>query len=1290
MQTLVKRLSLPGLLILSLVACRGGGRRSGDLPVPVDPRMEETAGQSPAPSVLPSALAEPIEVKPIPLLPRLPEVVPRAPELIKDVADVVDLNSDLPVTRKRCNDANFGRGNLEACLLGSNVISRFDSFSLQFSLTRSVGRVPEELLRKLLEKNFTLTETDGPAIEGRFVWKDLRTLMFDPIQELKPNTRYKLTIRSESRDSLRPKSNQGRILSPFESEFETGSAFFMTHVLNGKALPTNRGLSLDSRQSPKLVIETRLDDGNRARRLSLRRLGSAQERVICDGNCTVSSVRIDLSGDDLSPVAGLNSYEYKIVGNKNEEVYRQFSFAWGQINTKPEQAIEGGVFAAVDRENGLKSIGKLVGNFAAGRFTMDYRDESGVVHPKLSFNDIIRFRRERSENSVPAPCDSRSGSRFEYLQNLGPYCGLKVEGSTGVLGGALGQVSYKAVTDIYVTDMQVIQEEGNVEAKLIPERENLRMHLGIKKYKGRLRIVLKINEAKYFGAIPVPGATGYFFYDTDFNLTGPMRDTIAKTDVTIENGRLRLKIRGSDNFDLKKPIQGDESTATYFNTDPWIKNTNVSAVKPIDESRGLWAKLVNFVVNQAVNDQVDDFRPQIINGTARDIIQVVATNTLNTLVEQIKAGLQIFLPAHLPAPIDRTKIQVSGQLGRSISNLVLEDNSYLTTSMQLNLKSLVENPLSIPKSLEGSVGFIQTPNGQRAPSALRSSENFGGGSLLSVSLDVANQALYDIWRQGMIGLKVDDAFVDKIETFAVFDPTNQANGKEILLAEFLPKLMGSDITRMQGLDVNGKKVLMEKGDKISITLEPRLAPFLKVKRSPRSDGRDDLRFALGLSDMNMTIEGRHGDQRYAIAKLRFSATADSMLKFVPYQNPMRHPEFSGLGALSVQVESEATGLDYMVEVLEGPDANSFAIDTSKLRSTINDMVDRLFIPLLNDGLREVPLTGLRTCGIELDASQMEFVPLPRSTDTPFLLLKAPLKNYDFAGHCDLMPDLKSPLPPLPAIVDRPEENPDANEPTRPDGSGNTSRLDLGVNFSLIPWDLNGRGKAPEIEQTCKSQVFFDVSCAVASVEYEKENGRLKLDERGRPIYNYTHIKLATLVPKSAYKLRGAEPSVEAQFFNFPKWMEYVQGAEDNIVMKDSIAMSDVETQYGVFKRHYVDFETNSPKASGFIPIRDVTLHRVLDVPFDGAEVTTEFFVDTSLNVAVPKGKAPLRGAEGLDYHVGNIHIYDCGKLSWCGDSGQWLVLYDSKLRPNDKSLPEDVVPYLRAGLNAIIAGMFPL
>lgn len=1218
--------------------------------------------------------------------------LPTSDEVLKTAVQPTNINDDIPVSSRTCSDPNFGKAGLEACIkIDSGArMSRFSSITIQFSLARVAGRAPEEILKDSIATNFEFSDPSGKAVEGLLLWKDSRTLVFDPKGELASDGDYRLRIQSAAGDSKRPRSSQGRILAPFSYNLSTQAAFSATFAINGQPLPSDRGLMMLSKDVPQVKLRADLEQFQEAKTIILRRLGSKEKVVLCSENCDKGRFELNLTGAALAPQLGLNSYEVHISGRNGEEVHKHLSFGWGDVNTEPNAPIPGGVFAALDREDGLKALSTLVGNFAAGRFTMDYRDEEGKVAAKQTFNDIIRYKRSTYRRSIPSDCDRGANTDFEYLQNLGPFCKMNVEGSTPLLAGFAGKVKYKALTDIYVTDMQVIQEEGNVDAQMIPNRDNMELHLGAKKFKGKLKIILRVDEARYLGALPIPGATGYFIYETEFVLDGPMRETIAKANMTVAQGRLKIRLNGAEGFNMKEPVQGSPQSSIYFDTKKWTDNVQVSKVNQIDESSGLWAKLVNFVVNQAVNEQVNNFKPQIVNGIARDILQVVAPNALNTLIEQMKVGLQIFLPAHLPPPLDKTKLQLTGQLGTSLSYAVTEHNSYLLGSIQMGMKTLLDNnPNGKPSDMQGPNGFFRTKNGQAAPSPLGAVQSGAPGSLLSVSMDTANQALYDFWKQGVLNLKIDSAFIDRIETFAVLDPTNENNGREILLAEFLPKLMGSDITRMRGIGEDGKPITMDKSDKISIVMNPRLPPHLRLKPVPRDDGNLDTRFVLDLSDMQMRIQGLHEGRRYTIVTMRMSMTGNSTIRFVPYKNPMRHPEFSGLGALSLMIDKDPESLDFMVDVEDGS-ANSFALDTVRLRDTVSDMVDQLFIPLLNDGLREVPLTGLRMCGVELDASNIELMPLPASVTSPFLVLRAPLKTYPFSGHCDLLPDLTSPLPPLPPEPEVPEpETPTNPEPNDPTPGGPAQQGELDMNFAKIPWPLNSQGTVPEVAEECKSQIFFDVSCPIASVEYEKEGGVLKKDERGRPIYAYTHIVLSTLVPKDVYKLRGAAPSIESQFFNFAKWADYVLGAEDSIVFKDSIPMADMETQYGTFKRHYVDFETNSPKASGFIPIRNVTFHRVLENAYQGAEVTTEFFVNTSSKVDVPAGKKALSGAEGLEFHVGNTHILDCGKVSWCQDSGQWLVIYDSKLRPEDTSIPEDVLPYLKAGLNAIIAGMFP-
>jgi hypothetical protein len=419
----------------------------------------------------------------------------------------------------------------------------------------------------------------------------------------------------------------------------------------------------------------------------------------------------------------------------------------------------------------------------------------------------------------------------------------------------------------------------------------------------------------------------------------------------------------------------------------------------------------------------------------------------------------------------------------------------------------------------------------------------------------------------------------------------------------------------------------------------------------------------------------------------------STLDFKAYSNPKKLKAFEDVGALSLLIDRSADSLDFMVEVLEGPEANPFGFDTEKLRSAVNSMVDELFLPLVNDTLRELPLTGLKTCGLELDAAGMAFMPVPQQHAATTLVLKAPITSYPYSGHCDLKPDIPANPEPLPD----PEPEPSPTPTPTPGPGGNPGDADgepvpytLSMDFSQIPWQLGNSGDLPPVEEECRTQVFYDVSCASARVVYRMKNGVVEKDERGRPIYDYTLIRLFTLVSKDQYQLRrGDQPSVEGQFFDFDRWPEYAQGFEENLIFHESIRMRPVKTQYGVFLRHYVDYESNSPKASGFIPIRNVTMHRLLDRPFTDAEVSTEFFVDLSTDVPIPEGRRPLRKAEGLDYHIGNMHIVDCGKQAWCNDSSQWLMIYDSKLRPEDKSIPEDVVPYLKAALNSIVAGMFP-
>ena len=89
---------------------------------------------------------------------------------------------------------------------------------------------------------------------------------------------------------------------------------------------------------------------------------------------------------------------------------------------------------------------------------------------------------------------------FSYIGELGPFCDIKVEGSS-----LAGTVRYKAVTDIYVTEMIVDGEEGNLDISFQSFEEFLDISAKVKKFRGKLKILIHISEAKSFG-IRVPAA----------------------------------------------------------------------------------------------------------------------------------------------------------------------------------------------------------------------------------------------------------------------------------------------------------------------------------------------------------------------------------------------------------------------------------------------------------------------------------------------------------------------------------------------------------------------------------------------------------------------------------------------------------------------------------------------------------------------------------------------------------------------------------------------------------------
>ena len=1186
----------------------------------------------------------------------------------------------LPSSSKLCSDSSFGKDGLEACLTEDpSQASIYNNLEIQFSLSRKRGE--QELIKKdLVEANFSLIDSHDRPVDGRIYWLSDRVMSFDPTEALRSDEAYRLRIESNPSDDKRPHSNFKRALSPYSFTFKSPAPNTLRLSINDIEANSSRGIILDHEEFPleNLVITAELLSSQSLAAIRIRRLGSQSKLVLCKQTCPTSMELSLADHKQLRPQTGLNTYIYELEDQNGKKSHHHISFNWGRLAQDPDRDFERGLVAAVDRSS-LDTLGHLVSNFAAGKFTLDYIDESGQVQSHKTFNDIIRINERNFKKERPDHCLGQSDKDFSYIGDLGPFCNIVASGQSPMIGGLLGSVNYSAIADIYVKNLEVTEQENNLSMGIHPRDGYMDMDLKVKEYKGTLRIVLHVTEAKYIFGLPVDDAVGYFTFETDFVLSGQPRSTLAKAKAWNDRGNQKIRINGIDSANLKKSVNGSPESLDYFDTKQWHDGTQVKKARMIADYQGPWTSLVNLILTQALNSKVDEFKPEIVNGMARDMIQVVASKLLNTNIQQLKSGLTVPFPDFLPSPLNKINASVKGQLSGKISI----DEGYLSTGLKGKLSLNPPQGLAKTPPAAGFDSFLmQSPKGFAVPHPLRAGPVESPGSLLSVDIDLLNQALYQAWKQGILNLTVDKAFVETIEGIAVFDPVNATNGKEILFAEFIPKLMGRRIDRMIGLDPYGATLTMDKEDIINIQLKPLLPPILKMEMKKEA-GRLKPRFILEMGDMVMNIKGLRDGTSYKIASLKTSVRSESKISFGAYSNPFFKQRFSGVGAVSIQVLGDVKSLDFAVQAYEDKGENPFAIDIQKLRNAVADMVDSLFIPLVNDGLRELPLDGLRTCGIELDAAQIKILDLAENTKIPYIRVQAPLKSYEFSGNCQLQPDFETQRPPLPP---KPDDKGDEIVPL-PD-NGQSYPLDM--DFTRLPFQLNGSGRIPEVAKNCRSNLFFEASCASASVVYfEDENGEPILDARGRKSYHYTSVQLLSLVRKDEYQVRaGSGPSIEGKFFDFNSWGDYVADFRDNIVFHESIGMKEVNTDLGTFLRHYTDYETNSPKASGFIPIRTVTYHRVLDQAFQGAEISTEFFANTSKLVETPEGRPILKGTEGVDFHTGNIHIVDCGTLDWCSDDSQWLVIYESQISPEDKSIPEDVLPYLKRGLNSIMAGMF--
>jgi hypothetical protein len=1181
-----------------------------------------------------------------------------------------------------CQDPGFGKQGLEVCFAGeSTLISRFSGLPLKFALR--LNQRGNELIKASIEDNLSLKDQSGQAYAGAIFWEDGRTVVVKPDEPLPADTEFKLAVTNLRTTANRPRTTGGDLVRPFTIRLRTKAGFAMTHQVNGQSLANQeRSLIIDAASEPTVQLTSTLAEATAAQRIELEKVGHTGTVQLCDHDCP-SRFTTNLHNTPLAPTAGLNTYRYLIHTPWDRVEERHVSFIWGPLAADPDAARPGSIQVSLDDQYGFPAVASLLESFIAGDFQLEIAQNGQPV--PYRFNDLLQRNERGFPVDAPDRCQRHGEREFTYIGDLGPFCGIPVSGSSGIIGD-FGKVNYRARADIYVTSMRLKEDPNNVALSFQPFDDYLGIDLKARQFAGTLKIIVQVDDTRLAG-IPVPGTKGQYEFETTFEMDGPPRQALAHTTMQIDQGQVRLSINGLNAFDLDIPLNGDRTSSRFFATKEWSDHVVVADPEPLAADQGLWAQIVNAIVLKAVRENVPTLTPRIVNGIARDMIQVVAPQPLNSILHQVSQGLEIPFPFYLPEPLSQLRVRLNGQLEAPLQfQRSGFQPGFLSSSMQGNLELMTDGLLTAPPAVMGPESYVEIRDpAQPLPKPHTLWPEQPKGPLVAVDANLLNQMLFRFWQEGLFELSIDRDFTRYIEAFAVFDPDKQSTGKEVFLIEFVPKLLGQDIDHLQTTTADGRTLTMRRDDQVSLELSMGLPPVLKLQAAPEESHIPRLQLAAG--DVYLTIRGHQGDESYPIVRLKMALSSVSELAFRPYSNPFERDYFNGVGALNLNILSDPDNLDYSLEVLSGKANNPFGLDTRKLERVVQEMVDDLFVPLFNDALREVPLTGLKSCGLELVADQIRLRAAPDIAQSQTLLIEAPIRSYPFHKVCRLKPDFTPPADlELPPIDDEP-----GSPPPEPEVPSNPGAYQFDMNVDRLPFTIGGTDQVTEVPARCRNDVFFELSCAEADVIYQTDaQGRPITDERGQKIYDYTEVQLFALVDKTRYALRrGNDPSVEGQFFAFDQWPSYVAGHEDEIEMKESLKMEPITIPAGRFERHYVDYAINSPKASGFIPIRNVTLNRVLPQAFTGAQVSTEFFVDTSSYVPTPAGRADLAGAYGIDFHVGNIHVIDCADRDWCGDDNLWLVIYDSRLRPEDTSIPEDVVPYLKSALNAILSGMFP-
>lgn len=662
-----------------------------------------------------------------------------------------------------------------------------------------------------------------------------------------------------------------------------------------------------------------------------------------------------------------------------------------------------------------------------GRTFMQNPKRTGTV---LTGTDAL------GQSCLSNPNDFRTARELSHLLSIGPFCRIAWS-----WGGFLAS----GRSDVYVTNMTIENTangspNNNLQALLTPaagasNNGQLNINLNGKRLKGTLRLFMHsggglagglANGAVYevdFIMSPNGGcSSGSEFLNYNPSANFNVATAMTSLNVPSTNGLLDLSVNN-------QPAWLNSPTATEFNVSGWnsaICAHNVRTIKP-----GTFDSIIQAVLESVI----PGIQWRVVQGVIRDTLQTVTPNILNALFYQLRKdantnGIDVELPDYLPSPFDKTKINLGVNLKQDTTNRVFSDGLDLTGSISvsacqksspssttcLDRNTLVEKP-EVPHLGSGFTNSVllfsngtaprsqlsrSTVNNNRGTSRISAAD--GSGVLLALHSDAINQALYQLWWNGILNLRLDQNFANKIKDFRGDSDRLFQIFQILLKADSILKVLAPGRNQIYFKDTNGNLKTVNSTDDIFFKVEPILPPnvkFANMSLASNISGNRSALLDLEWTDLILRIYGKQGGDEYLLTSLKLGISTRMALgarKFtsgvgctglnpnncsgsenayyqvssiqlnlcddnneVDFTNAALSAENRRIDCDSMRIgfndgnTNNDLDLFYTLEVLDSKANNPSGLNPDGIREVLDPTVQKLIIPVLNYVLEYIPL-----------------------------------------------------------------------------------------------------------------------------------------------------------------------------------------------------------------------------------------------------------------------------------------------------------------------------------------------